>query len=959
MRPSQVHRQNSAFIRSSALGEVHSSPVIQEVTIARGNGNPRQIVKNGLFTQNTFKFPIHSNITITARLIGKGYFYATFDYNGEQHLAFVTPLTPKLTYTFSNEKKLVGLNFHISPTIPTHLSPAFMDTKSKTLLQKNPQTYNNLGFMPTEPEVGDNTEKLWGGKINHHSWKWGRTNPSITPGEEVKYYANYDGGWIGSSSVYMYTAPGWECVQQTRANLQVGQPHCIVTQLIGYRDTFGVGGEYHPYTNIGNDNVAWGNYASHFSGSNIRLMQHTFVDAYGMNSDHPNANPRQGKNNFAIQNYYAYDNGGVVEQQFEGSANFPNSVENGAMQDPDQYCAKVEWWNLDTNEWSAPAIHPPWDAKIRSNGTFAVYFRFPRQLSENDEFYELTPQWRIDKTKYSYPRYDTTTKEAHYVRIGRPPISGTQDSVVLKDEAGKEIRTSNESPNYQVMICPEAKTQGWSIEEHQKRSYIRTTGYATFAAVDPVAYSYADNPDIIKAYWKDGNFKPGGTFMLLGKALDMFPGLWISTTSFKTKGKTPMDLRNQQSDMVRGEAQPNAYTADRLSQPRSMKLVDVDNAGKVASFKPQWDKCFEGVPLTKPILTAMLRGDQLPELEGITNTLLSGFLEDDPLRYETKYNGQTYKHSYTMALCTIPDGWWGPTIEIESIGDGPTPQITTKGPGEVYIGGDNFYAYIKEELVNLSDEIKYQLELEMKGYTAAEQFAASELENPMVDVTFESYKARNETVAESINDKSEQERSKNWFFRTEQVNLRHKKVMFGGINGTVVTDATNEYSADHHTSLDGISNNNVKQYGFDELYLVQGLGDQLSTVIMPPKEPSSTVPVKHSNVANFGNSGRAALKARALGQGNPMKYSTEEKQDNDRPQQLGSAVDIALGFEDGAIKDATTTAAWLAGIALVVGAVLKVKPLFDNMSTASARKREARTRADTAEIDFLNKIDKK
>ena len=90
-----------------------------------------------------------------------------------------------------------------------------------------------------------------------------------------------------------------------------------------------------------------------------------------------------------------------------------------------------------------------------------------------------------------------------------------------------------------------------------------------------------------------------------------------------------------------------------------------------------------------------------------------------------------------------------------------------------------------------------------------------------------------------------------------------------------------------------------------------------------------------------------------------MKYSTEEKQDNDRPQQLGSAVDIALGFEDGAIKDATTTAAWLAGIALVVGAVLKVKPLFDNMSTASARKREARTRADTAEIDFLNKIDKK
>ena len=961
MRPAQVHRQNSAFIRSSALGEVHASPVIQEVTIARGNGTPRQIVKNGLFTQNTFKFPIHSNITITARLIGKGYFYATFDYNGQQHLAFVTPLTPKLTYTFSNEKKLVGLNFHISPTIPTHFSPTFMDTKSKTLLQRNPQTYNNLGFMPTPPEITDSAGDKWGGKINQHSWSYGRSNYEITPGQEVKYHANYDGGWIAHSSVYKYMAPGWECIQQPTAKVQVGQPHCIVTQLIGYRDTFGVGGEYHPYTNSGNSNVAWGDYASHFSGSNIRLMHQSFVSAYAIQADDADARVEQGKNNFSIQAYDAYDNGGVVPHQFEGSANFPTTQEYGADQNPDNYCAKVEWWNLDTNEWSSPAIHPPWDAKIRSNGTFAVYFRFPRQLSKNDEFYDLTPQWRLDITKYSYPSYDSTTKEVSYVRIGRPPVSGTtNDSVILKDEAGKEIRTSSEGPNYQVMICPEAKSQDGkrNAAEHQKRSYIRTTGGAVYSAVDPVAYSYSDNPDIIKAYWKNGNFKPGGTFMLLGKALDMFPGLWISTTSFKTKGKTPMDLQNQQWDIVRGAAQPNAYIADRLGQPNSMKLVDVDNATKVSEFQAQWDKCFEGVPLTKPILTAMLRGDQLPELEGITNTLLSGFLEEDPLRYETKYNGQIYKHSYTMALCTIPEGWWGPTIEIESIGEGDTPQITTKGPDQVYIGGNNFYFYIKEELVNLSDEIKYQVELEMKGYTAAEQFAASDLENPMVDVTFEAYKSRNETVAESINEEAEKERSKNWFLRTEQVNLRHKKFMFGGLNGAVVTDATNQYSADHHTSLDGISNNNVRQYGFDELYLVQGLGNQLSTVIMPPKETSS-IPIKHSNVANFGNSGRAALKARAIGQGNPMKYSTEEKQDNDRPQQLGTAVDLALGFEDGAIKDAATTGAWVIGLLTLGGVLLKIKPMLDNMSTASARKREAKNRADSSEIDFLNKIDKK
>jgi hypothetical protein len=959
MRPSQLHRQNSAFVRSSALGEIHASPVIQEVTIARGNGASRVIVKDGHFTQNSFKFPIHSNITITARLIGKGYFYATFEFNGEQHLAFVTPVTPNLTYTFSNEKKLMGLNFHISPTIPTHFSPTYMDTKSKVLLQKNPQTYNNLGFIPIEPVTDNSTDDKWGGRLNEHKWKYGHSGSAITPGQEVRYWANYDGGWIGSSSMYKYTAPGWECVQQYTANLQVGQPHCIVTQLIGYRDTYGVGGEYHPYTNSGNTNVAWGDYATHFKGANIRLMQQSFVNTYAIKPGDATASPKQGRNNFFIQAYDDYDNGGVVANNFQGSYKFPTTVEAGAMQDPDKYCAKVEWWNPTTNEWSLPAIYPPWDPRVRSNGTFAVYFRFPRQLSENDEFYDLTPQWRLDKTLLSYPRYNSLSDDVQYARIGRPSVAGGSKSVALQDAAGNEIRTSSESPFYQVMICPEAKSEDgkYDAADYQKKSYIRTSGDCVYAAVDPVAYSYADNPDIIKAYWKDGNFKPGGTFMLLGKALDMFPGLWVSTKSFSSKGNTPMDLQSQQFDMVRGEPQPNAHIADRVPQPKSMKLVNVDIQKKVNEFQPHWDKCFPGVPLTKSILTALLRGDQLPELEGITNTLLSGFLEDDPLRYETKYEGQTYKHSYTMSLCTIPEGWWGPTIEIESIGEGDSPQITTKSPDKVYIGGNNFYEYIKEEHVNLSDEIKYQVAIEAQGYTAAEQFAASELENPMVDVTFDAYKSRNETVAEAINDQSKEEQKKNWFLRTEQVKFRHRK--FSLLGAPTITDATQQYSADHHTSLDGISPNNVKQYGFDELYLVQGLGNQLSTVIMPPKEPSGSIPIKHSNVANFGNSGRAALKARALGQGNPMKYSTEEKQDNDRPQQLGTLTDQALGFEDGAINNAITTGMVVGGIAIALGAVLKVKPMLDNMSTAASRKREARTRADTAEIDFLNKINKK
>ena len=160
----------------------------------------------------------------------------------------------------------------------------------------------------------------------------------------------------------------------------------------------------------------------------------------------------------------------------------------------------------------------------------------------------------------------------------------------------------------------------------------------------------------------------------------------------------------------------------------------------------------------------------------------------------------------------------------------------------------------------MADEIAAQLALEEAGLTAAEQFAASELEK-MVDITFEAYKNRNETVKESVNEDPQED--KHWLFRTEQVMLKHRKVSLLGSAGTV-TDVTDRYSADHITSLDGLSTKNTKQYGFNDLYLVQGMGNTPSMVIMPPKEPSRGVPLKVSNESNFGNSERQALKARAL-----------------------------------------------------------------------------------------------
>jgi len=493
---------------------------------------------------------------------------------------------------------------------------------------------------------------------------------------------------------------------------------------------------------------------------------------------------------------------------------------------------------------------------------------------------------------------------------------------------GKKLRTSKESPNYCVMIAPESKSDDGS--DRQKRSYIPTSGDVVYQAIDPHAFSYSENPDITNAYWVNGNFKPGGSFMMLGKAVDFFPGLWVSTTSLAKKNNTPMDLRNTQQDLVRGSHAPNDFTADKITEGkmRKFKLTDVNDPVKVKKFLPSWEACFPGVPLTKEILIALLRGDQLPQLDAVENTKISGFLEDDPLRYEIKKYGTTFRHPWSLVYCEIPEGWWGPTIDEGA------------GINSVFIGGMNHYYFIKEERVDLRKEIEAQKAKEAAGATAIEAFADSELENQMVDITFEAYKNRNEVVAESVNEEAQDKR--NWFFRTEPVLFKHKRFSLLGSVGEV-TDVTERYSADQVTSLDGISAKNVEQYKFNDLYLIQGVGNSPSMVITPPKEPTGGTPLVKSNVSGFGNSERSALKSRALGYGNPMKYSTEDQQlGSIKVAPMGAVVDTMLGWEDGTIAKTATNIGWtLAGLGAAYLAI-RTLPLANEVRASFARTKKAK-----------------
>ena len=86
-------------------------------------------------------------------------------------------------------------------------------------------------------------DDMWHGELSDHSWSYGRSGSSVTRGEDIRWWPNYDGGWVAGGSLYKYVpGKGWECMQQADIVAQVGQPHCIVFQMVGYKDTYGVGG---------------------------------------------------------------------------------------------------------------------------------------------------------------------------------------------------------------------------------------------------------------------------------------------------------------------------------------------------------------------------------------------------------------------------------------------------------------------------------------------------------------------------------------------------------------------------------------------------------------------------------------------------------------------------------------------------------------------------------------------
>lgn len=837
------NRRSAPFSHFSGMGSITEDPVIEEVHISR---NPKkvglQIVKNGYMPKTNFNYPPGGKIRFTARLKGSGYFYATITDNRSTYLLFVTPVKRVVEKVMTQETMLRNLQFHIAHNVPTNLSLEYLDNESRKFLRNNPQSYSALGNLT--PKFGDDIpnydDKNWNGEVNYFKWEHGMTGKKTqNHNKPINFYPNYSGAWAVGGVAFEYTDKGWDALEQKSIIKDVETPMAIWGKVLHMRDTIALGAEYR---RLGHEE------SQHSEVRKLPKECVRFVNLEALSQLQDSDHDWYGKANTLSATKNSYLN---------------KPLTHGTRWKIDEirpYTALVEWFNESTGEWSKPSLHPPQDIALNSNGEFKVVFRFPKQTGGQNN---------ID----CYPVMNTTPVEGkapllsqYFTRVGVPKTS--EDKHVLTEFNGKKIIGSQMSGIYMPMFRPPFNlkkdvggAQGQDGNNHTK--YLNPIIDCNFQAVDDEYFDRMNNPDFLKAYWTNGQFKPGGSFFIVGKALDSFPSVWVSSKTLASGSGRANKLAIGQHGMKRDRAvnPPNSQLGDRVAFKRYLS-TDFLPENITQDLKDEWSKVFGNTPCNDQILSLMLRGDQLPEFSAITNEKLPGFLDDDPLHYKGKSNSQ-YRHPYTILFCQIPETWWGPSLEFSEEGE------LLNGPEKVFFGGTNLFLYIKEEEINLKGEIQYQQMLIKSGFNAAEATAASNLENPTEDKTEEFYK--------SIQNDSDTppEKKKWWLFRRDEVEYRHQKYLLSGL-GSVgeVTDVTERYSADH---MSGLTATNVRQYGFNDLYLVNGMGDGPSMVLTPTKEPKQTNFGSLNTHADFGSSSRLALASRARGSGNPLTYSTEDK----------------------------------------------------------------------------------
>ena len=488
---------------------------------------------------------------------------------------------------------------------------------------------------------------------------------------------------------------------------------------------------------------------------------------------------------------------------------------NYSAKDVRRLAIKVEWYNPKDGTWTL-GRHPPYDPEIKGKGKFAIYFRFPRQLASKDpdvkhwEGFNMAANTKNGGTARCYPLLQGG--KLVYNIVGRPEI--IQDGQKIQPTVKVGNTTLRGTPDYEGVVC--CLTRG-------KHNAIHVADTQTFGITDVDKQAYLTQPNFSNIYWKEGEFSPGCTLVVIGQALTGFQsGAYLGLTTSKSKMATDIHVENY--GMKRTNNMGGSKSGDLLVLKDVITTADLEDDIDLvfnkraieANVKMAWKEVF-GIDLSSQWFYDINAG--LKDNEGNTVPGLANADPNNPLNYTVSMQGQEFSFPYSIAIVEVPTNWCGPVLDFEEVaGEFKATDKSIKegatGEAVVYFVGTNSLRYDVNQKINLSGEIKEQLAALSGGISPSNSLlTAGQIPDKMVEVSHQAYHDRVQKPAE------EAPKQADWgifdFLRPKPFQTDStiraktllpvgKKIPLGGLSGMnnhEIEDVSNVYAADRITAL--------------------------------------------------------------------------------------------------------------------------------------------------------------
>lgn len=954
-------RKHTRFGSLSAQATPIQSPVPELINLTmkvNGSNTPYVLYSGGEWTKRPLNLKQGMNVTFEYQTKGNalcnGFLYATFsqrqffDRDGEaggsvRQLLFVRPISPSNNHSLSGKVMLSvnadapNLIFYLTPKLTNEVQAEYINSvKEKQILatpgmraelSDNAFRSPSLGvakmpnwndvkerfekFPYANPTQGKRSEhyKLWTGNRSDHSWKkvgYSGAQEKLDNGKSLnapRWTAGSDAYVAVRMSIYQWRdgpqeqfggdhIKGWDAVR-LNAEIPAGVPMCLVWKSITHdRDKV--------FREWWNSSGSWDKtkvflapYLSQLQGTGKSAKKYKVWTGRGSDTviDYMiPAGHSRGEGKVMDTSDMAKGDGTPLEDYRMTHAS--SDKKGYHISDARNHALKVEWWD-GAGGWTEPRIHPPKNITRESGALYRAIFRLPRQLSSDHPEVKTHPYWDIKKTYDCYPVFSNvgahpnSKTQRKFVALGRKKVVGDDGIARFAeiDHAGEKI-TAVESVDFQVHFI--------------NHGQIMTGHGTTFAAADPANYAYVNSTQFNNVYWKEGEFSPGSTMIVIGQGLNKAWDICMTTK----KDDDPMKVHTLTYNMDRSsEANVGAARGDMMRVEAVITadtLLDNVATARETKVKDAWKKVF-GVDLDASWFDIVGTGGTLPD--GSTLTPLKNQSPNNALNYRTLHDGTEYEFPYSIAIVKVPSNWVGPVLDFETDVAGD-PQLTSKSIKKgtmLYITSKTAFEQIIEQPIVLDEEIQYQLDKLAAGLTPDAVLVGNDMDH---DSVINTAAVVDQDRIDNLDDGKEG--SSGWGFLTGLLSLfkwdrktlvadnsiRRRTLLPVGktqrISGfgsaPIMEDVTKQYSADHLSGIGALSAHDrptpdtIKYNNFseiEEVYAMNGKATNPSLGWFAGATPVRQEKV-HANIVErkqFGSLGSTSMHSRATGRGNPMEVT--------------------------------------------------------------------------------------